>query len=256
LVLLLNQLRALLTLAAISILVIGMLPAQSFALEYDKIEIEVEIKDGISKIEIETVDFEDEFVLDTTDEEKIIAEIMERVDLSADQIRDIWKFEFEHDDEFEREDKFENENEFDYYEEHDKEFDGVYYDDVDREHDYEYDRERDMRGEECIVEEDQDVIVGDEACLLKVFDEIPKQNCIKSTEDGLVFYEKECIYKHKDKRYHDGPSDSKSQRIIHELQEENRFLKEKIHELEQQIKDLNQLLREQLRVIYEWIINR
>jgi len=62
--------------------------------------------------------------------------------------------------------------------------------------------------------------------------------------------------KNKDKPNHDRPSDSESQRIIHELQEENRLLKEKIHELEQQIKDLNQLLREQLRVIYEWIIGR
>jgi len=161
----------------------------------DEIEIKVEIKDGITEIKIETQELEAEFELDTTNEDEIIAAIMEFVDLSADQIRDVWKFEFEHDDEFEREDRFEDEGEFD-FEEHDKEFDGLYYDDVDREYDYEFDRERDMRGEECIVDEDREVIIGDEACILEVFDEIPKQNCIISTADGLIWYEKECVFEH------------------------------------------------------------
>ncbi len=43
---------------------------------------------------------------------------------------------------------------------------------------------------------------------------------------------------------------------IEDLEQENRELQEQIEDLEQKIEDLNILLREQLAVIYEWIMNR
>ena len=43
---------------------------------------------------------------------------------------------------------------------------------------------------------------------------------------------------------------------IAELEEENEQLREQIVQLEEHIENLNAMLMEQLKVIYEWILNR
>lgn len=269
------QTKTLLSLAVIGALIVGAIPSQSFADE-SGIEIEIEIKDGYSIVELKTNDFEDVFKIETTDKERILKEIMHRTNLSEDQITSVWEIEFDTDDSDESE-------------------------------------RHEIRPEECIVKEDKDIIVVEKECIYKVFDEIPKQECIIDAGDGLIWYERICIFEdeinidrpmeciieeddhivvleeqcvldkfghipHKEcsksadgfvfydkacvmqnnkESTHEKPiEDDKTQKIIQELQEENRQLKQRVHELEKKIEELNQLLIEQLRVIYEWILNR
>jgi len=80
-----------------SILVLGFTNA-SFAHSEDddiEIEIEVEVEDGIAKIEAEFDGQELEFVLEETDRDAIINEIIERTGLTREQIEDVIKFEVE-----------------------------------------------------------------------------------------------------------------------------------------------------------------
>ena len=69
----------------------------SFAESEDdiEIEIEVEVEDGIAKIEAEFDGQELEFVLEETDRDAIIHEIIERTGLTREQIEDVIKFEVE-----------------------------------------------------------------------------------------------------------------------------------------------------------------
>ena len=61
----------------------------------DELEIEVEVKDGIAKVEVEHGDEELEFEIDWIDEEDVIDEIVSRTDLTAEQIEEVITFEFE-----------------------------------------------------------------------------------------------------------------------------------------------------------------
>jgi len=80
-----------------SILVLSFTNA-SFAHSEDddiEIEIEVEVEDGIAKVEAEFDGQELEFVLEETDRDAIINEIIERTGLTREQIEDVIKFEVE-----------------------------------------------------------------------------------------------------------------------------------------------------------------
>ncbi len=85
--------------------------------EEEEIEIEVEIKDTVAKVELEFGDAEQEFVLQTTDQEVILKEIASRLGVSVDSIRPFVKFEIDKngdDDEDEIEDdEFEDEEDDD-----------------------------------------------------------------------------------------------------------------------------------------------
>ncbi|MGQ0638412.1 MAG: hypothetical protein ACT4N1_03500 [Nitrososphaerota archaeon] len=69
------------------------------AVEEEEIEIEVEIENGKAKIKIELDDEKSRFVLDTTDESKIISLIEEETGLTESEIMEIWDFEVEEEDE-------------------------------------------------------------------------------------------------------------------------------------------------------------
>lgn len=75
--------------------------------EEEEIEIEVEIKKGKTKIKIELEDEKSRFVLDTIDESEIISAIEEETGLDESQIRSIWDFEIEdeEEDEFDEEER-------------------------------------------------------------------------------------------------------------------------------------------------------
>ena len=65
----------------------------------EELEIEVEFEDGEAKVKIEMGDDEeDEFTLDTTDEEEVIEEILDRYDYTEDEVRDVIEFETEMND--------------------------------------------------------------------------------------------------------------------------------------------------------------
>ena len=69
------------------------------------IEIEVEIEDGIAKIEVEFDGQELEFELEETDRDSIIDEIIERTGLTREQIEDVIKFEVEEEEEEDQEER-------------------------------------------------------------------------------------------------------------------------------------------------------
>jgi len=73
--------------------------------EDEEIEIEVEIEDGIAKIEAEFDGQELEFELKETDRDSIINEIIQRTGLTREQIEDVIKFEIEEENQEEREEK-------------------------------------------------------------------------------------------------------------------------------------------------------
>jgi len=285
----LNQQRILLSFAAITILLAGTFPASSFAFENDdEIEIKVYVRDGFSVIYIAT-DFDYlEYDLDTDNETDILLSIMDQTNLDEDKIRDVWRFvvedderDYKHDDSYGYDgtyyDDDNREHEYDKYREHDdakydkyREHDDAKYDKY-REHDdakYDKYREHDLRPEDCMVDETRDVVVVEEDCIFKVFDEIPKQDCAIEFEDGLIWYEKDCVFEDDRVRYdeprydelrYDEPryyEDEELTQRIHELEQENKHLKDSITDLEQQIKDLNQIVREQLGIIYDWIVSR
>jgi len=220
-----------------------------------------------------------EYDLDTDNEDDILLSIMDQTNLDEDKIRDVWRFVVEDD-------------EYDYKQRDTYEYDGAYYDDNNREHeddkyreheddkyreheDTKYDeheyakyRENDLRPEECMVDETRDVVVVEEDCIFKVFDEIPKQHCAIEFEDGLIWYEKDCVFEDDEPRYdeprydeprYDEPRYDENEELtqrIHELEQENKRLNEYSSDLEQQIMDLNQIVREQLGIIYDWIVSR
>ena len=67
--------------------------------EEEEVEIEVEVKKEKTKIKIELEDEKLRFVLDTTDESKIISLIEQETGLDESQIRSIWDFEIEDEEE-------------------------------------------------------------------------------------------------------------------------------------------------------------
>jgi len=67
-------------------------------IEEQETEIEVEIKNGKAKVTIEFEDEKSKFLLDTTDESKIISAIIDKTGLDESEIRGIWDFETEDDD--------------------------------------------------------------------------------------------------------------------------------------------------------------
>jgi len=66
--------------------------------EEQETEIEVEIKNGKAKITIEFEDEKSKFLLDTTDENKILSAITDKTGLAESEIRGIWDFESEDED--------------------------------------------------------------------------------------------------------------------------------------------------------------
>jgi len=248
------------------VLLAGTFPASSFAFENDdEVEIKVYVRDGFSVIYIAT-DFDYlEYDIDTDNENDILLSIMDHTNLDEDKIRDVWRFVVEDD-------------EHDYKHDDSYEYDGANYDDDNREHEYDKYRENDLRPEDCMVDETHDVVVVEEDCIFKAFDEIPKQHCAIEFEDGLIWYEKDCVFEDDRVRYdeprydeprydeprydeprYDEPryyEDEELTQRIHELEQENKHLNESITDLEQQIKDLNQIVREQLGIIYDWIVSR
>lgn len=266
----------------ISVLMIG-LTGQSYA---QKISIEVEIRDGISVVEIETSDYIDAFKLETTDKQMILDEILKRTDLTEDQVVAIWEIEFES-DESKDEDRKHDENDdrnhkgdikpqncilkeddqlvvvdkecvYNRFGEIPKEncivdaADGLIWYDAECVYYNEYDSKH---RSECIIEEDEHVIVADESCLFEKYDKIPHKECAK-LDQGLVYFDKQCVRDSKTHHPDMSPVSDDSQKIIQKLEQENRELKEKINQLEKKIDDLNQILKEQLRVIYEWVLKR
>ena len=73
--------------------------------EEEGIEIDVEIEDGIAKIEVEFDGQELEFELEETDRDSIIDEIIERTGLTREQIEDVIKFEVEEEEEEDQEER-------------------------------------------------------------------------------------------------------------------------------------------------------
>jgi putative cell wall-binding protein len=67
-----------------------------FEVEEEEIEIEVEIEKGMAKVKIKIGETEEKFTLNTTNEEEIISEIMERTDLTREQIEKNIEFEGDH----------------------------------------------------------------------------------------------------------------------------------------------------------------
>ena len=65
----------------------------------DELEIEVEVEDGIAKIEIEHGDEDQEFEIDWISEEDVIDEIVSRTDLTRERIEEVITFEFDDSDE-------------------------------------------------------------------------------------------------------------------------------------------------------------
>ncbi|MFQ5815279.1 MAG: DUF5667 domain-containing protein [Candidatus Hydrothermarchaeaceae archaeon] len=76
-------------------------------LEEEELKIEVEIKGGIAKVEVEVDEVEDKFVLNTTDREEIIEAIAERTGLTVDEVRDVMEFEEEDEEDEEAEEELE-----------------------------------------------------------------------------------------------------------------------------------------------------
>jgi putative cell wall-binding protein len=64
--------------------------------ELEEVEIEVEIEEGMAEVEIKVRGGEEKFILDTTDREKIISEIMERTGLTREEVEKNIKFEGDH----------------------------------------------------------------------------------------------------------------------------------------------------------------
>ena len=77
--------------------------------DVEETEIEVEIKNTITKVEIDYNGTESKFILDTTDEKEILSIISQKTGLAESQILEIWEVEVESEEEeeneFEHEDK-------------------------------------------------------------------------------------------------------------------------------------------------------
>ena len=274
----------------------GITPGTLAFADEDKIELEIEKEDGLTKIEIRTGDKEVKLELEETNNEFIVDTILQYVDLPDDVIHKILSID---DSEFEFE--YEYENEFNKYEKYDEEYDYEHDDDKDEEdHDYDDDHydDHDESNEFEALEAIEDAIHEVEEATMRLKDAHDQGFDVTHAEEIIVkakmlieeadhafslgnFEEAEELADHAEDlaeeariilgdEYFDDDHDEFEdheydgydheneflEERIHELERENQELREQIIQLEQKIEDLNAMLMEQLKVIYEWILNR
>ena len=277
------------------LLIGGITPGTLAFADEDKLELEIEKEDGLTKIEIRTGDKEVKLELEETDNEFIVDTILQYVDLPEDVIHKIlsiddseFEFEYEYENEFNEERK-----------EYDEEFDYEHDDDRDDEEHYDDDRFEESIESEAL-EAIEDAIHEVEEATLRLQDAHDQGFDISHAEEIIVkakmlieeaehafnqgnFWEAEELADHAEDlaeeariilgdeyydddydefedheydKFDDYHEDKFLEERIHELERENQELREQIVQLEKKIEDLNAVLMEQLKVIYEWILNR
>ena len=217
------------------LLIGGITPGTLAFADEDKLELEIEKEDGLTKIEIRTGDKEVKLELEETDNEFIVDTILQYVDLPDDVIHKILSLD---DSEFEFE--YEYKNEFDKYEKYDEEYDYEHDDDKDDEdHDYDDDHydDHDKSNEFEALEAIEDAIHEVEEATMRLQDAYDQGFDISHAED--LAEEARIIL---GDEYFDDDYDKFEDHEFDEYHHENEFLEERIHELERE----NQELREQI----------
>ena len=276
------------------LLIGGITPGTLAFADEDKLELEIKKEDGITKIEIQTSEKEIELKLDEADNELIVDTILQYVDLPDDIIDKIlslddseFEFEYEYEREFD-EAREEHDEEFD--DEHDDDRDDEeHHDDrfnesiesealeaiEDAIHEVEeatlrlqdaHDQGLDVsHAEEIIVKAKMLIEEADHAFSQGHFWEAEDlaEHAEELAEEARTILEDEHFdddhdefEDHETDGIGDVHPDALLEERIHELERENEELREQIVQLEQTIEDLNTLLMEQLKVIYEWILDR
>ena len=308
-----------LSLFVIGVLLVGGITPTTLAFaDEDKVKLEIEREDGITKIEIETSDLDVELKLEAADSEEIIDTIQSYVELPDEVIEKLSQlddsdFEFEYEYETDSEsDEETNEkkinvchkgttihiskNALDAHLRHgDTEgpctalFDIDVEDETDEDTDTETDDESEgSEAREAIhdaIEEIEDatlrlqhasdaginvtdaeelivkakLLVNEAEAAFELGEFMQAEDLADDAEDlakearFLLGDEFDDVEEHEDQNNADS---TPLEQRIHALETENQELRDQIVDLEEQIENLNLLLREQLRVIYEWILNR
>lgn len=275
------------------LLIGGITPGTLAFADEDKLELEIKKEDGITKIEIHTNEKEIELKLDETDNEFIVDMILQYVDLPDDVIHKIlslddseFEFEYEYEHEFDEE-REEHDEEFDDRHDDDKndeDHDDRFEESIESEaleaiedaiHEVEeatlrlqnaHDQGLDIsHAEEIIIKAKMLIEEADHAFSQGNFWEAEElaEHAEDLAEEARIILGDEYFdddydefEDHEYDKFDDVHEDEFLEERIHELERENQELREQIVQLEKKIEDLNAMLMEQLKVIYEWILNR
>lgn len=270
------------------LLIGGITPSTLAFADEDKLELEIKKEGGITKIEIQTSQKEIELKLEETDNELIVDTILQYVDLPDDIIQKIlslddseFEFEYEYENEFNEEREKHDEFDDDKDEEHE---DDKFEESIESEaleaiedaiHEVEeatlrlqnaHDQGFDIsHAEEIIVKAKMLIQEADNAFNQGNFWEAEElaDHAEDLAEEARIILGDEYFDDdfdefgdHEFDEFDDVHEDKFLEERIHELERENQELREQIVQLEKKIADLNAMLMEQLKVIYEWILNR
>lgn len=270
------------------LLIGGITPSTLAFADEDKLELEIKKEGGITKIEIHTSQKEIELKLEETDNELIVDTILQYVDLPDDIIQKIlslddseFEFEYEYENEFNEEREKHDEFDDDKDEEHE---DDKFEESIESEaleaiedaiHEVEeatlrlqnaHDQGFDIsHAEEIIIKAKMLIQEADNAFNQGNFWEAEElaDHAEDLAEEARIILGDEYFDDdfdefgdHEFDEFDDVHEDKFLEERIHELERENQELREQIVQLEKKITDLNAMLMEQLKVIYEWILNR